>query len=88
MALGSGKNIVIDADAINVIANDDRYMDMLHENCILTPHMGEMSRLINREISDIANAPYETALFKRIVLLSVRSDGCDLRNFVRMEVMY
>ena len=33
-------------------------------------------------------APYETALFKRIVLLPVRSDGCDLRNFVRMEVMY
>ena len=65
MALESGKNIVIDADAINVIANDDRYMDMLHENCILTPHMGEMSRLINRKISDIANAPYETALLFR-----------------------
>ena len=62
MALESGKNIVIDADAINVIASDDKYIEMLHENCILTPHMGEMSRLICREISEISDSPYETAL--------------------------
>ncbi|HAH17754.1 NAD(P)H-hydrate dehydratase [uncultured Eubacterium sp.] len=65
MALESGKNIVIDADAINVIASDERYIEKLHENCILTPHMGEMSRLIKRDISEISDSPFEMATFFR-----------------------
>lgn len=65
MVLESGKNVVIDADAINVIASDDRYFEMLHERCILTPHMGEMSRLTRKEISEISNNPYEEACLFR-----------------------
>ncbi|HQX27180.1 MAG TPA: NAD(P)H-hydrate dehydratase [Alphaproteobacteria bacterium] len=40
------KPTVVDADALNVF--DDRHPDLsyvLHENCVLTPHEGEFSRL-------------------------------------------
>ncbi len=42
--------IVADADALNVIACDKKLLSKLHTKAVLTPHMGEMSRLTGKEI--------------------------------------
>ena len=45
-ALASGKPMVIDADALNLLAKHKALMDLLHDQCILTPHDGEFKRLV------------------------------------------
>ena len=52
--IDSGITAVIDADGINNIASDERIKKRLHKKLILTPHLGEMSRLINKPVKDIA----------------------------------
>lgn len=56
--------ILIDADGINCLAKDTNLLHQLPENSILTPHPGEMQRLINlsvdpfvrkKEIEDFAS---------------------------------
>ena len=37
--------VVLDADALTLISRDPAMFDMLHENCVLTPHGGEFARL-------------------------------------------
>ena len=48
-ALGGGGNnprpMVLDADALTLLAQDGALFDMLHKNCVLTPHAGEFKRL-------------------------------------------
>ena len=44
-ALVSRKPVVIDADALNLMATHPVLKDLLHEQCILTPHEGEFRRL-------------------------------------------
>jgi NAD(P)H-hydrate epimerase len=39
--------ILIDADAINIISKNKKLIKKLNKNCILTPHPGEFSRLVN-----------------------------------------
>lgn len=46
-ALSCRKPMVIDADAINVIANNRQLFDKL-ENCVLTPHPKEFERLFGK----------------------------------------
>lgn len=43
--------IVLDADALNMVAEYPYLADFLTENVIVTPHLGEMSRLTGKEIS-------------------------------------
>ncbi|MDU1890743.1 MAG: NAD(P)H-hydrate dehydratase [Dysgonomonas sp.] len=40
------KPMVIDADALNIIASHDRLIRYIPKNSILTPHIGELKRLI------------------------------------------
>ena len=54
LCLKEKKNTIIDADGINVISGSDTLKEMLHDKVVLTPHLGEMSRLINMSISDIS----------------------------------
>ena len=42
---GYNKPIVLDADAINIIADEKSFMKMLPEGSILTPHPGEFKRM-------------------------------------------
>ena len=46
------KAVVLDADALNIVANEKLY-SQLSDNMILTPHLGEMSRLTGLGIADI-----------------------------------
>lgn len=43
--LKSKKPVVIDADALNIISEDEKLKKLIHENCVLTPHIKEFDRL-------------------------------------------
>ena len=40
------------ADALNIIAEHRELLDLLHEGCILTPHMKEFERLAGKSVND------------------------------------
>lgn len=52
---------VIDADALNLLAGQDKWWEYLPPNSVLTPHPGEMSRLIKRDVATIQANRVETA---------------------------
>ncbi|MCR5271671.1 MAG: NAD(P)H-hydrate dehydratase [Lachnospiraceae bacterium] len=53
---------VLDADALNILAEDDRMLDLLPPNCVITPHMLEFSRLTKKNIEEIKNDRLNIAL--------------------------
>ncbi|MBF9036011.1 NAD(P)H-hydrate dehydratase [Rhodobacterales bacterium HKCCE2091] len=57
MVLGTGRAAVLDADALTAFADaPDALFGMLHPRVVLTPHMGEFSRLFP-DIADRLSAP-------------------------------
>ncbi len=56
--------LVLDADALNVLAANEEWMKGLGENVIFTPHLGEMSRLSGISIAGLqADLPGAAAAF-------------------------
>jgi NAD(P)H-hydrate epimerase len=47
--------LVVDADALNLLAGHPEWLDRPHGNIVLTPHLGEMSRLLSKSIPEIAD---------------------------------
>ncbi|HAQ38850.1 MAG TPA: NAD(P)H-hydrate dehydratase [Saprospirales bacterium] len=47
------KQMVIDADALNILAGNPQMLELLPEKSILTPHPGEFRRLFGETISDL-----------------------------------
>lgn len=43
--LGSGRRCVLDADALTALARRREGLQGLHQDCVLTPHLGEFARL-------------------------------------------
>ena len=56
VALASKRRVVLDADALTVLAGREDPFAGLHDGCVLTPHGGEFARLFP-DISDRLNAP-------------------------------
>ena len=56
-ALLSGTKLVLDADALNQMAAHRELLSLLHENTVLTPHAGEMARLLNTTVDAVLNDP-------------------------------
>lgn len=54
--------IIIDADAINIIAKYPYLTKYYTDNIILTPHLKEMSRLTGLSVEQIKESPVETVL--------------------------
>ncbi|MBS9718597.1 NAD(P)H-hydrate epimerase [Pseudohalocynthiibacter aestuariivivens] len=50
------RSIVLDADALTLIAGDATLFSALHDQCVLTPHAGEFARLFP-DIAEKLNAP-------------------------------
>jgi NAD(P)H-hydrate epimerase len=48
----AGKKLILDADALYAISNG-KYKDFNLKDCILTPHLGEFSALINADIAEL-----------------------------------
>ena len=53
--------IVLDADGLNCVASHPYLTRYFTENIIITPHMGEMSRLTSVPIADLKKDPLEEA---------------------------
>ncbi len=51
-----GPALVLDADALTILAGDAGLFAALHEDCVLTPHAGEFARLFP-DIAEKLNAP-------------------------------
>ncbi len=51
--LNINKPTVLDADALNIISEQIEMESLYHSNITITPHVGEMSRLIKTEVDDI-----------------------------------
>lgn len=52
-ALNSGLPLVMDADALNILAEGRLVSDKQHSEWILTPHPGEAARLLDTTVSEI-----------------------------------
>lgn len=61
IADNSTSNIVIDAEGINILSRREDILDKLRGRMVLTPHLGEMSRLVNIPISEIEENRVEIA---------------------------
>ena len=72
--------MVLDADALNIIAADENLKQLLGKNHVLTPHMGEMSRLIAQPVSRISvDMPACARSFSdRFGCVLVLKDACTL----------
>lgn len=69
--------LVLDADALNIISEHMEWLDAVSTECIITPHLGEMSRLTKQNIDDIRNEMIKTAISfaKRYRLTCVLKDA-------------
>ncbi|HEX6487689.1 MAG TPA: NAD(P)H-hydrate dehydratase [Candidatus Dormibacteraeota bacterium] len=52
---------VLDADALNALADNQRMLKRIQGNRVLTPHPGEMARLVRKPATDIQSARDQTA---------------------------
>jgi ADP-dependent NAD(P)H-hydrate dehydratase / NAD(P)H-hydrate epimerase len=80
---------VLDADALNWLATRENWEDALQNaHLVLTPHAGELARLLGCERSEVEAEPWESALqaasrFKQVIVLKhghtvVATPGGDL----------
>ena len=51
--------VVLDADALTILAREPDLLALLHDRCVLTPHAGEFARLFP-DIAERLDAPAET----------------------------
>ena len=49
--------LVLDADALNILAQDRGMLSLLHAGIIITPHLKEMSRLTGKTVAEIKGDP-------------------------------
>ena len=57
----NGKKTVLDADALNLLADHQELMEELDQQVILTPHQGELSRLLGVSIKQLKEDPVRAA---------------------------
>lgn len=55
-------NILLDADALNIISEDKSLIKYLKNRAIFTPHPGEMARLTNKSINEIEKNRIEESI--------------------------
>ena len=68
--LRTGIPIVLDADAITIAANHrERFLPLLHDGCVLTPHEGEFDRLDNRSGPRLERCRLLASELKSVVIL-------------------
>jgi NAD(P)H-hydrate epimerase len=54
--------VVVDADGLNWLAQQERWWERVpEERLVLTPHVGEMARLVNADVADILANPVGVA---------------------------
>lgn len=53
--------LVLDADALNILAGQEEWWRLLPPDCILTPHPGEMARLMKSTVKEVQARRLEVA---------------------------
>lgn len=56
-ALLSGLPVVLDADGLNCLSRNRELIPLLHRNVVITPHAGEMARLLDCTVQDVLSDP-------------------------------
>ena len=56
-ALTSGLPVVLDADGLNCLSRNRDLLALLHKNVVITPHPGEMARLLDCTVKDVLSDP-------------------------------
>lgn len=64
--LESGRPCVLDADTLTAMAGDNRLTAGLHDNCLLTPHAGEFTRLFPDIAARLADTPKQGPAFSKV----------------------
>ena len=69
--------LIMDADALNMLARHEEWMKLLPPETIITPHLVEMSRLTKRPVYDLKAHPADMALeyAKKHQLICVLKDA-------------
>jgi NAD(P)H-hydrate epimerase len=86
----TGRRVVLDADGLNLLAENPQWKEYLTERCILTPHMGEMSRLTGKPIEELKGDP---ALAARTYAaesgaVCVLKDACTITASPKGDIYY
>ncbi len=81
--------LVIDADGLRILANHLEWLRIPHVDCILTPHMGEMSALTELPIGYLKENPISTVqdLSNDLNCIVVRKDACTVTG-IPYEKLY
>jgi NAD(P)H-hydrate epimerase len=53
--------LILDADALNILADQNEWWKLLPADCILTPHPGEMARLMGSTVKEVQAKRLEVA---------------------------
>ena len=77
-AKAAEKPVVLDADGLNLLALYQEWQEFLGEHVIVTPHLGEMSRLCKKSIKEIQDTMAQTAqeYAARTGAVCVLKDAC------------
>ena len=72
------KTVVFDADGLNLLSSASSMWEYIGKNVILTPHMGEMSRLTGKTVKELKEDPVTNAvkLAERGHCTCVMKDAC------------
>ncbi|WP_417727335.1 NAD(P)H-hydrate dehydratase [Roseovarius sp.] len=73
-----GRSVVLDADALTLLAQDDALFGMLHERCVLTPHAGEFARLFPDIAEKLNVVPTQGPAYSKVdaVREAAKRAGC------------
>lgn len=72
------KAVILDADGLNLLSMNPQWKEILPDKLVLTPHLGEMSRLNKKSITEIQENLIETviACAKEFHAICVLKDAC------------
>jgi hydroxyethylthiazole kinase-like uncharacterized protein yjeF len=82
-ALGSGLPCVVDAGALALLGAEPDLRRSLGVQTVLTPHAGELARLLSAGVRELADATGATVLLKGSTTLVVPGDGGPVRSVRR-----
>lgn len=80
--------IVLDADALNILSQNENLWELISTDCVITPHVGEMARLSGLSVSEIKADPIGAASelsYKRNVTCILK-DAVTITAFPNGEV--
>lgn len=73
--LRSSKPTVIDADALNLISEDEKLKKLLHPGCVITPHIKEFDRIVGASKNSLKRFEKQRRLVEEFECVVVLKDA-------------